>query len=41
MPSINKNCNDIDGRKLRLVKWIEEGVAQYVPLSKPVSFSVP
>jgi hypothetical protein len=40
LPRIYENCEDIDAGVDRLVRWIKEVVAQYIPLSKPVSFSV-
>ncbi len=41
MPRNYKICDDIDAGVERLVRWIKEAVAQHIPLSKPVSFSVP
>jgi hypothetical protein len=36
-----EHCKDVDAGVERLVRWIKETVAQHIPLSKPVSFSVP
>jgi hypothetical protein len=35
-----ESCEEIDAGVDRLVRWIKEAVAQHIPLSKPVSFSV-
>jgi hypothetical protein len=35
-----ENCEDIDAGVDRLVRWVKEAVAQYIPLSMPISFSV-
>ncbi len=40
-PRCFKNCNDIDTGGDRTVRWMKEAVAQHIPLSKPVAFSVP
>jgi hypothetical protein len=41
LPRSDENCKDIDTGMDRLVRWIKEAVAQHIPFSKPVSFSVP
>ncbi len=41
MPRDYDNCKDIDEGGERLIRWLKEAVAQHIPLSKPVSFSVP
>jgi hypothetical protein len=41
MPLHYEDCKDVDEGVERLVKWINEAVAQHVPLSKPVSFLAP
>jgi hypothetical protein len=40
MPRDYENCKDIDKGGERLVRWIKAAVAQHIPLSKPVTFSV-
>jgi hypothetical protein len=40
LPRNHENCEDIDAGVDSLVRWIKEAVAQHIPLSKPVSFSV-
>jgi hypothetical protein len=41
LPKYYEKCKDIYAGVDRLVRWIKEAVAQHIPLSKPVSFSVP
>jgi hypothetical protein len=40
-PRNSENCEDIDVGVNRLVRWINELVAQHIPLSKPAPFSIP
>jgi hypothetical protein len=40
LPKNYKNCEDIDAGVESLVRWNKETVAQHIPSSKPVSFSV-
>jgi hypothetical protein len=40
LPRSYEKCEDVDAGVDRLVRWIKEAVAQQIPLSKPVSFSV-
>jgi hypothetical protein len=41
LPRNYKYREDIDAGVNRFVRWIKEAVAQHIPLSKPLSFSVP
>ncbi len=40
-PRTYRKCEDIVAGVDRLVRWIKQVVAQHIPLSKPVLYSVP